>query len=181
MKFITTCFLLLVFNTQCFTQSNAIDTLLKVDTVSMKVDTIPNFKKRQTIVAVSNLLLYTGSISALNKVWYANYPKTTFHLYNDGGEWLNMDKVGHAYSAYQISRLQFNTLKWAGVKPKKAVLYSSLTSIGYQTIIETLDGFSSGWGWSWKDMAANGLGTGLWASQQLAWGEQKVKLKFSTH
>ena len=181
MKFITTCFLLLVFNTQCFTQSNAIDTLLKVDTVSMKVDTIPNFKKRQTIVAVSNLLLYTGSISALNKVWYANYPKTSFHLYNDGGEWLNMDKVGHAYSAYQISRLQFNTLKWAGVKPKKAVLYSSLTSIGYQTIIETLDGFSSGWGWSWKDMAANGLGTGLWASQQLAWGEQKVKLKFSTH
>jgi len=182
MKFIIGCFALLLVNSNCFAQSNALDSTINKDS-TLKVDSIsiPNFKKRQNIVGVSQAIFFTGTFTALNQVWYANYPRSSFHFYNDGGEWLKMDKAGHGYWAYQMSRLQFNTLQWAGVKNNKAILYASLTGMGYQTIIETLDGFSTQWGWSWNDMAANAIGTGFWASQQYAWGSQKFKLKFSAH
>ena len=144
-------------------------------------DSAQLFKKRISLVAKSQGVLYGSSIFALNQAWYANYPRSSFHFYNDGGEWLKMDKAGHAFTAYQVSRLNFAVYKWAGVNDKKAILYSGLSGLGYQTIIETLDGFSSQWGWSWNDMLANTLGTGIWAGQQYAWGQQKIKLKVSAH
>jgi hypothetical protein len=182
MKFIIGCLALLLVNSNCLAQSNALDSTINKDS-TIKADSIsiPNYKKRQNIVGVSQAIFFTGTFTALNQVWYANYPRSSFHFYNDGGEWLKMDKAGHGYWAYQMSRLQFNTLQWAGVKNNKAILYASLTGMGYQTVIETLDGFSTKWGWSWNDMAANAIGTGLWASQQYAWGTQKFKLKFSAH
>lgn len=138
-------------------------------------------KKRLLLVTKLQTLGYGGSLLALNQAWYAHYPRSGFHFYNDGGEWLKMDKVGHAYSAYQLSRIGHTSWQWAGASTQKAILYASVTGIGYQTIIETLDGFSSQWGWSWNDMAANTLGTAIWASQQWAWNTQKVRLKFSAH
>ena len=44
-----------------------------------------------------------------------------------------------------------------------------------------LDGFSEGWGWSWADFGANILGSGILVAQELAWDEQRIKLKFSVH
>ncbi|MFL5809855.1 MAG: hypothetical protein ACJ749_10065, partial [Flavisolibacter sp.] len=44
-----------------------------------------------------------------------------------------------------------------------------------------LDGRSSEWGWSWADVAADMFGTGLFAMQELGWGEQRIQLKFSAH
>jgi hypothetical protein len=51
----------------------------------------------------------------------------------------------------------------------------------YQTVIETLDGFSAGWGWSWGDFGANILGSGTLIAQELAWDDQRIKIKFSFH
>jgi hypothetical protein len=53
--------------------------------------------------------------------------------------------------------------------------------LGYQTILEILDAHSAEWGWSWTDMAANVAGAALFTSQEFAWKQQKVLLKFSTH
>ena len=53
--------------------------------------------------------------------------------------------------------------------------------IGYLTVIEILDGFSSQWGFSPGDMTANTLGAGLFVGQQLAWKEQRIQLKWSYH
>jgi len=140
-----------------------------------------NFKKRLRIVSSLQTLTYGGSMVGLNKIWYDGYPRSSFHFYNDAGEWLDMDKAGHAFTAYTLSRLSYASWQWAGVKDKKAILLAGLTGMGYQTIIETLDGFSSQWGWSWSDIGSNTAGIGLWMGQELLWKKQKVKLKFSTH
>jgi hypothetical protein len=42
-----------------------------------------------------------------------------------------------------------------------------------------MDGFSSGWGFSWGDELANGLGTAAAISQQAFWNEQRITFKFS--
>ena len=38
----------------------------------------------------------------LNYLWYKKFPHSRFHLFNDNKEWLNMDKMGHATTAYNI-------------------------------------------------------------------------------
>ena len=44
-----------------------------------------------------------------------------------------------------------------------------------------MDGFSEEWGGSWVDFAANAAGTSLLVGQELLWGEQRIKLKYSFH
>jgi hypothetical protein len=140
-----------------------------------------NFKKRLRLVTSLQGLGYGASMVGLNKIWYAGYPKSSFHYYNDAGEWLDMDKVGHVYTAYSLSRLSFRTWEWAGVPHKKAVLLAGFSGLAYQTVIETLDGFSTQWGWSWSDIGSNTIGVGLWMGQELLWKKQRVRLKFSAH
>lgn len=140
-----------------------------------------NFKKRRALVTTLQGVGYGISMIGLNKIWYQGYPKSDFHYYNDKGEWLDMDKVGHAYSAYSLSRLSYRTWQWAGLKPQKAVLLAGLSGIVYQTVIETLDGYSSQWGWSWADIKNNAMGVGWWMGQELLWKKQRIRLKFSAH
>jgi hypothetical protein len=71
--------------------------------------------------------------------------------------------------------------KWAGIEKKKAVFIGSGTGLLYLLSIEYLDGRSAEWGWSWSDVAANVLGTGLYAGQEFLWKEQKINLKYSAH
>jgi uncharacterized protein YfiM (DUF2279 family) len=137
--------------------------------------------KRKHLVAAIFAGTYGGSFVSLNKTWYANYPRSSFHFYNDGKEWLQMDKVGHFYSSYNLARISHKAWAWTGMPEKKAITVSALTSLSYLTIIETMDGFSDNWGWSWLDMSANTAGVILWAAQQRAWKEQKIRLKYSTH
>jgi len=69
--------------------------------------------------------------------------------------------------------------KWTGMKRKNAIITASAVGIGLQTTIEVMDGFAKDWGWSWTDMAANGLGVALFASQEIIWKEQRIKMKVS--
>jgi hypothetical protein len=140
----------------------------------------PN-KKRIRLLAAGNLVAYTGSMTALYQIWYKDYPQTSFHFFNDNREWLQVDKAGHAYSAYVASRASMEMWRWAGLKRNQRIWIGGMSGAFYQTVIETLDGFSSEWGWSWGDFAANMFGSGLLVSQELAWDEQRVSFKFSTH
>lgn len=124
---------------------------------------------------------YAGSLLALNQAWYANYPSAPLHSFDDSREWLQVDKTGHAWTAYQLSRGTYGMWKWATQNEKKAALLSGISSLGYMTVIEFLDGKSAEWGWSWSDIGANITGTGLFLSQQLVWKEQRIYLKWSFH
>ncbi|WP_315815813.1 DUF2279 domain-containing protein [Paraflavitalea speifideaquila] len=90
-----------------------------------------------------------GSYIALNKAWYADYPKESFHFFNDNGEWLQMDKAGHVWTAYQMSRVSGALWKWAGLSAAKSAWLGGISGVAYQSIIEIQDGFSSEWGFSW--------------------------------
>lgn len=138
-------------------------------------------KKRVRLVAAANIIGYGGTMVALYSTWYSNYPQTHFHFFDDNNEWKQVDKTGHAYSAYIETYGSSEMWKWAGLSQRKAVWIGGLSALAYQTMIETLDGFSSQWGWSWGDMTANVVGSGLLVGQELAWREQRIKFKFSFH
>lgn len=118
-----------------------------------------------------------GSFIVLNQLWYADYPRQSFHVTNDWNDWNKMDKLGHMWSAYTISRLSAASWKWAGTTEVRAEIIGTASALGFQTAIELADGFSSHWGFSWGDVAANTLGGSLYLAQQLVWQQQRVQLK----
>ena len=141
----------------------------------------PYNKKRVRGVAVANVTLYGVGMIGLYAAWYKNYPQSKFHFFKDGSEWLQIDKIGHAYSAYAESKASMELWRWTGLPRKKRILIGGFSGAAYQTVIETLDGFSSEWGWSWGDFAANVAGSGLLVAQEFAWDEQRIQFKFSFH
>jgi uncharacterized protein YfiM (DUF2279 family) len=116
--------------------------------------------------------------------WWWQDSFNAFHFEHDGvfnNYSLGMDKIGHAYSAYAESKASMELWRWTGIGRKKRILIGGLSGAAYQTVIETLDGFSAEWGWSWADFAANFMGSGLIVGQELAWDEQRIQFKFSFH
>lgn len=138
-------------------------------------------KSRVRFATIANIAGYSGIMIGLNAAWYANYPRSSFHTFNDNAEWLQVDKVGHMYGSYIESRASTELWRWTGIDRKKRIWIGGLSGAAYQTVIETLDGFSAQWGWSWGDFTANLLGSGALIAQELAWDDQRIKLKFSFH
>ena len=136
-------------------------------------------KNRIWTVGAVNVGLWGGSFYALNKTWYSNHQQTAFHLYNDWGEWNQMDKLGHAWSSYQIADHSAKIWQWAGLKPSKAVWVGSLSSMAYLSIVEVLDGYSEKWGFSITDLLANSSGSLFYLSQSLLWKDQRIRIKMS--
>jgi hypothetical protein len=141
----------------------------------------PNFTARKWVVGGLTVAGYGGSFIFLSTAWYKDHPSTQFHVYNDAGEWQQVDKVGHAWTAYQTSRMTTSAWRWAGVGDKKAMLYGTGSSLLYMLSIEYLDGRSTDWGWSWGDVGANFFGASLFAAQELGWKDQRISFKFSSH
>lgn len=137
-----------------------------------------NKKRVATVVAVESGL-YVTSMAGLYIAWYRDYDFSSFHTFNDGRQWLAMDKIGHATTAYYLGVLGIEALKWAEVPRKKATWYGGMLGMTFLTTIEVFDGFSDEWGFSWPDMAYNAAGTGLAIGQDLLWQEQRVLMKFS--
>ncbi len=141
----------------------------------------PYNKKRVVGVAVANVVGYSAIMYGLNAAWYKGYPRSNFHFFNDNNEWLQIDKMGHALSAYAESKASMEVWRWTGIDRKKRIWLGGLSGVTYQSIIEILDGFSSEWGFSWGDFGANVVGSGIFTAQELAWDEQRIQFKFSFH
>lgn len=152
--------------------------LISLFSFAQEVRKDTSWNKRSWIVAGSNTLIGGGSVALISSVWYKEYPKSNFHLFNDSKEWLYMDKCGHLYTANKLSETEYAAWRWAGLPRKKAIWLSGGISWTYQFSVEVLDGFSSGWGFSIADLSANTLGSGLFIAQHLAWDEQRFQLKF---
>jgi len=139
-----------------------------------------NVKRNKTLF-ISEAVLASGALIGLNQLWYANYPKSKFHFINDNSDWLQMDKVGHFYSSYQMGRLSSEMLEWSGSSKKDQLIYGASFGFAFLTAVEVMDGFSSEWGVSPGDIIANASGTALYVSQELLWNEQRILPKFSFH
>jgi hypothetical protein len=137
--------------------------------------------KRLVFVVAGETCLGAGSLAGLYGLWYADYPQSGFHFINDNSEWRGMDKAGHTMTCYYLGKIGYESLRWAGMKEKKAIWYGGMLGMAYLGTVEIFDGFSAEWGASPGDLAANSLGTALFIGQQLAWKEQRILLKWSFH
>lgn len=133
---------------------------------------------RKLIVGGTSAVLGLGSLLYLNQAWYADNRTGDFHFFNDNNEWLQVDKVGHMFTTYQTGRLMMEAFDWAGYSKKQKLFVGGALGLYYMTVVECMDGFSEGWGFSWGDEFANVLGSAMAISQEAAWGEQRVQLKF---
>lgn len=134
---------------------------------------------RMKALAYGSAAGYAGMLIGLNALWYTEHAQSSFHFFNDNRQWMGIDKAGHAYSAFHLSRAGSEALRWAGMPEKKASLYGSLGGWLFMLPIEILDGFSSNYGASPGDLAANSAGSILYGGQMLLWQEIRLKPKFS--
>jgi hypothetical protein len=139
----------------------------------------PNYKLLRGLFAAQSVL-YVGTLYGLSKSWY-NDPLTNFTVADDTHEWKQLDKVGHMYTAYQISRVTAELYKTTGITKRQAIIYGAISGFFFQTPIEILDGFSADYGFSPGDMVANVLGPGLFLGQFALWDEIRIHPKFSFH
>lgn len=144
-----------------------------------KSDTL--HKSRRNAIAISEAALGGVTLLALDQVWYADFPRSSFHFTNDNNQWKQMDKIGHVMTSYYVGKIGMELLDWAGVRKQDQLLYGATLGFSFLTAVEVLDGFSKEWGFSWGDFAANAAGTGLLVGQELLWNEQRITLKYSFH
>jgi hypothetical protein len=136
---------------------------------------------RQNAVVITETAVASGILVGLNQLWYADYPKSDFHFINDNSEWLQVDKAGHLYSSYHLSRFGAEMLQWSGASKKNQLVYGAGLGFAFLTAVEVMDGYSSQWGASSGDIIANASGTALYVAQELIWKEQRITPKFSFH
>lgn len=148
---------------------------------SQTADSIQQARKRLKPLLIGSTAGYGALQLGLYHAWYAQQPQSSFHFFNDNRQWMGVDKMGHAYSSFQLSRLSAEALQWSGLPAAKAHLYGSLSGFLLMAPIELMDGFATGYGASWGDLAANGLGSLLYGAQHFWWQESRIKPKFSFH
>lgn len=156
----------------CFGQ-NAIETFL---TPSDTLNT-----KRLQAVTISYSAVATASLVGLGYIWYSDYEKSSFHFINDNSHWLQVDKAGHLYSGYHLSRAGTELLRWSGMESDKSAVIGAVSGFILLSTVEVLDGFSAEWGASTGDLLANAGGAGMYIAQEMLWKEQRIIPKYSFH
>lgn len=136
-------------------------------------------KPRVGLIAGLNGGMYAAANIWWRHTWYSKYNRSKFHFFNDFGEWNQMDKVSHAFSAYFISKWTGDLFSWAGVKDKHAIWIGMLNAQMWQLSIEINDGFQDKWGFSWSDIGFNLAGSLFYGFQEYLWHEQRIQIKIS--
>lgn len=144
-----------------------------------QVDSNQVNKQKLRTLQIGTASIYGIGMYQLAQVWFFHNDKSSFHTVNDLSHWNQMDKIGHATSANSISEKLYYGMRWAGIKHKKASIQSSIIGLLMVTSIDIMDGFSTAYGFSWPDIFANTIGSGLLVGQNLVWGEQKMIIKWS--
>lgn len=109
--------------------------------------------------AIALIAATNASIYYLFKDAYWNEEKTKFHTFNDWNNAdMNIDKVGHFYAGVLLTKASYSLLRETNVPVKHSIIFSTLSSIFFQTQIELHDAYYKKWGWSWWDFSFNVLG-----------------------
>lgn len=139
----------------------------QIDFDKTKISLLPDKEKpkktykvdplKLTIVGVLGVGAFTALHVYYSNTWWKDQAKY-FKYAEDGFYARNVDKVSHIYTANLITEGSSMAYEWAGIHPKKALLYGIITSLAYETYIEINDGFAPNWGFDWIDMGANIFG-----------------------
>ena len=138
-------------------------------------------KKRLNAIIIGESAVYAIGNVGLYNLWYKGYNTGKFHFFDDNKEWLYMDKLGHSTISYYLGMQGYQWMRWAGVSENKSLIYGGGLGFLFLSTIEIMDGFSEGWGFSYGDIIANGLGTSSFILQQKYLHQQVFKLKNSYH
>ena len=157
--------------------------LTSINGLTQHRDTSASFQYSKKVLPVSFIVggAWTGGIVGLQSIWYNDFEKAKFHTFNDGADWMQMDKAGHFFTATHLSEANYRLYKWAGMSKKASAVVGSAIGLGFQTSLEVLDGTNAEWGFSWYDMMANTIGASWFLTQQILWDEQRLLVKFSYH
>lgn len=139
----------------------------------------PVNKKILTTAIITESAVYVAGMSYLQFVWYKDKELIPFEFYNDSKGYLQIDKCGHAFTAYGESYVAYKWLRKAGVSRNKALIYGGTMGFIMNAPIEIFDGMYEGWGFSWSDVVANAAGSTLLIGQELLFGEQVARFKIS--
>ena len=148
--------------------------LLHAQGQTLARDSVPH-PLRAWAVGAGAAVFTAGSLVALDHAWYQGYERTGLHFFNDGAEWYQVDKLGHAHSAYQLGRAGHASFRWAGMREGTATWVGGSLGLAYLTGVEYLDGRSAAWGFSGWDMLANTAGAALFIGQQRAFRKRRTK------
>ena len=114
-----------------------------------------------------NLAFLSAELAVGVATWW-NYEDNlqAFHFhdsdgwFDQGDTWGGADKLGHAYSAYTVSRGISFLYREAGMDESKSRLYGAIAGMAMVSLIDVGDGFAQ-YGFSLQDVVANGVGSGL--------------------
>ncbi len=143
-----------------------------------QVDSARVFKKSNA-VWVSTGVGFSAGFYLLYQTWYKPYSRQDFMFFDDSREWLGMDKVGHFGTAWFIHGNLAALAHSNGFTKKEANRYALVGSATFMTAIEIMDGFSTDWGFSWFDYAANVSGIAYSAIQYRLTDSKLPVLKYS--
>ena len=114
------------------------------------------------------MLLLNGGAAAGLIAWGSykwDYGQRDPHTQSEG--WFGFDtgeggadKLGHVWSSYALSHLFATIYEDWGYSRAEATTYGTLSSVGFQTLMEFGDSFSNH-GFSYEDMLANFVGAGI--------------------
>jgi hypothetical protein len=85
-------------------------------------------------------------------------PRAPFRFENDWVYALNVDKLGHMYAGYLLSRMFKYSLEWSGFSEHTSTFYGSVLGLSYQMYVEVEDGFHRVYGFSPGDAFFNIMG-----------------------
>jgi VanZ family protein len=169
MRFSTPIFILLILLQISFAHGNGIGT-----------DSLKKAAVSKHIIAGAGIsTVYISGLAALNQVWYKNEQAASFKFHNDLRDWNQMDKAGHFWTAFHLSRLSSQGLSLAGTSHSRAAITGSVAGFLLLAPIEIFDGYSPTYGASVSDLAANAAGSAFFAWQELLWKEIRIMPKFS--
>ncbi len=176
-----TCFL--IASLLCFAfaplQAQTVHKFYQNEALLKTADTLKPHKKRLNALIIGGSAIYATTLTGLYFLWYKEGLEPKFRFSDDNADWLQMDKVGHFYSAFHFSQASGEAFKWAGLEEKKAMFWGAVVGTGLMLPIEVFDGFSAAYGASWGDLLANTAGAGLLYGQYLLWDEVRIHPKFS--
>lgn len=165
-------FIIILYLSSSFYKAEALE-------INGMVDSARYERKTALLFTSFSSAYFVGSMYVFNQTWYKDKAKVPFHFFNDNKGYLQVDKFGHMFGSYAYSYIGYNSMFRMGVTKRNALLYGSTLGFLLQLPIEIMDGIHEGYGFSWGDVAANTLGTGIVLGQELLFDDQVMKCKFS--
>ncbi len=174
-RFLSLLTLVLVF----FVHSPTWSQLWHDDLALLEPDTTFNDTRVKTAMGISGVVFVSSGVG-LYRTWYSQFDQSSFHLFDDSREWLQMDKAGHVFTTYFQSEMCYKSARWTGMSQRGSLLYGAACGFVLQGAVEVFDGFSDKWGFSVTDLAANTLGMAAFVAQQAVWDDQRIRFKISS-